>query len=243
MPENYTISPSTNPEVTTANGGFHWDAVAGKYEIEASAPNCHAVGSKTTAVATAPFVLPPPVTGLVLRLDCPRAMAVAPQVTGVDPSSGPTTGGNQIAVVGNGLATVKGVYFGSRPASRVLVISPDEVVAVAPPGTSRVAISVTTASGRGARLPVTRYSYFGVPTPRGAPVVSAVRPDSGPLDGGTHVTIKGKNLKNVVIVEFGGINATIFTCVSPTELYAVVPQPASRPGGGHGGEPPGGISG
>ena len=54
----------------------HWEALAGTYEVQASAPNCHAPGNPAApTVTTSPFVIPPPVTGLVLKLECPGATA------------------------------------------------------------------------------------------------------------------------------------------------------------------------
>jgi hypothetical protein len=49
-----SIDPETNPEVTPADGSFHWDAVAGTYQVEATAPGCHAPGSTQATVRTPP---------------------------------------------------------------------------------------------------------------------------------------------------------------------------------------------
>ena len=54
---------TTNPYTTDATGTFAWDVVAGYYEISATATGCN-------TVTTAPMQVPPPVTGLVLKLTC-----------------------------------------------------------------------------------------------------------------------------------------------------------------------------
>jgi outer membrane autotransporter protein len=56
-----------------------------------------------------------------------------------------------------------------------------------------------------------------------APTVIAVAPNSGPVAGGTTVTINGTNFTGASSVNFGGTNATIFTVNSATSITATVP--------------------
>ena len=60
------IQPRVNPEVADRSGGFHWDVSAGYYEVQASAPGCHAPGSGASTVVSPVFPIPPPKTGLTL---------------------------------------------------------------------------------------------------------------------------------------------------------------------------------
>jgi lysozyme len=59
------------------------------------------------------------------------------------------------------------------------------------------------------------------------PAVSAVSPRSGPVAGGTPVTITGTNFVGASSVTFGGMPAASFTVVSAGEITAVSPADAS----------------
>ena len=71
-----------NSDTTAADGTFGWDVVAGFYEVEATAPGC-------TPAQTGVLTVPPPVTGLVLTLDCnhdttPPVVTVTGVASGAD---------------------------------------------------------------------------------------------------------------------------------------------------------------
>ncbi len=55
------------------------------------------------------------------------------------------------------------------------------------------------------------------------PAVTYVSPSSGPLGGGTSVTISGANFTAATAVYFGTVAASSFTIVSPTEITVVSP--------------------
>jgi YVTN family beta-propeller protein len=55
------------------------------------------------------------------------------------------------------------------------------------------------------------------------PAVTMVTPTSGPVTGGTTVTITGMNFTGVTAVSFGTVPATSFTFVSDTSITAVAP--------------------
>jgi hypothetical protein len=61
----------------------------------------------------------------------------------------------------------------------------------------------------------------------GAPAVTAVSPSSGPLGGGTSVTITGTNLTGASAVNFGGVAGTGVVPVSATSVTAVAPAEAA----------------
>lgn len=63
----------------------------------------------------------------------------------------------------------------------------------------------------------------------GAPVIDSVSPNTGPLVGGTSVTISGQNMGEVVLVTFDGVPATI---VSVSSTNVVVLSPAKSSAGG-----------
>lgn len=62
----------------------------------------------------------------------------------------------------------------------------------------------------------------------GAPKVTAVKEDTGPLTGGTRVTILGKNFTSTPTVSFGKLKATKVKRVSATKLVVTAPK---RPAG------------
>jgi hypothetical protein len=62
-----------------------------------------------------------------------------------------------------------------------------------------------------------------------APAINSIGPRSGPIAGGTKVTITGENLTAASAVKFGDVAATAFTVDSDTQITATVP-PATRPG-------------
>ena len=63
-----------------------------------------------------------------------------------------------------------------------------------------------------------------VPSPSSlSPFIYSVSPNTGPVAGGTSVTIIGNNFNGVLTVRFGGQLAT-FTIISPTEILATTPN-------------------
>ncbi|MBV8462507.1 MAG: IPT/TIG domain-containing protein [Acidimicrobiales bacterium] len=62
------------------------------------------------------------------------------------------------------------------------------------------------------------------------PSVTAVLPNSGPVGGGTTVTIQGTNLSAPTQVYFGSTAASSFSALTSQSIQAVVPASASGPG-------------
>jgi hypothetical protein len=62
------------------------------------------------------------------------------------------------------------------------------------------------------------------------PTISSVGPTSGPVAGGTSVTIKGLNFEYVKDVSFGGSPATSYTVNSQSQITAVAPAGAQAGG-------------
>lgn len=56
------------------------------------------------------------------------------------------------------------------------------------------------------------------------PVITSMSPRSGPLVGGTSVTIVGVNFTGATAVKFGAINAASFVVNGPTSISAVTPS-------------------
>ena len=86
---------------------------------------------------------------------------LTPAVTGVNPPSGPSTGGNNVVISGLSFENVVAVSFGGVPALSYTVLSETVILAVAPPGLlgSTVNITVETLVGTSPIVPADEYSY------------------------------------------------------------------------------------
>ncbi|WP_432037613.1 beta strand repeat-containing protein [Streptomyces cucumeris] len=137
-----------------------------------------------------------------------------PSLTSAVPNQGPASGGNNVTLTGSGLSGATSVLFGSTPATSFIVVSSTQVVAIAPPGTGTVQVTVVTPGGTSNGV---SYSYVV------APSLTSVSPNQGPAAGGNTVTISGSGLSGATAVLFGSTPATSFTVVSSTQITAVAP--------------------
>lgn len=74
-------------------------------------------------------------------------------------------------------------------------------------------------------ITATRSGVYGPPP--GLPIITSVSPKTGPLTGGTTVTIDGVNFQTGATVSFGGVAATSVTVMGSTRITAVTPPRAS----------------
>ncbi|MCW2936002.1 MAG: hypothetical protein JWM19_6964 [Actinomycetia bacterium] len=214
--------PSVNPETTGGNGAFHWDALAGYYEITASKRDCYQPGHPSVAsVVTPVFQLPPPKVGIVLTLQCAgEKKPASPTVTGLSVTSGPGTGGSTVDVTGAGFTSGAVVRFGTAKATGVSVLGSTDIQVTTPRGSGTVSVTVTTAGGTSVATAKDRFSYIPGPT------VTSISPARGPARGGTKVTITGKGFSAGDEVSFGQKAAGTVTVVSATRIIATSPAGA-----------------
>jgi hypothetical protein len=145
-----------------------------------------------------------------------------PTVTSVSPNSGPTSGGTSVVITGTNFTGVLGVTFGTTPAASFTVNSPTQITAVSPAQVAgTVDIRVTNGAGTSPIVVADQFTYTA-----GAPVVTNVSPNAGPVGGGTTVTITGTGFTNVTQVRFGTVNATFFVN-SSTQITATAPPQAA----------------
>ncbi|MFG2527007.1 IPT/TIG domain-containing protein [Streptomyces sp. NPDC048516] len=141
----------------------------------------------------------------------------APFKSGISPVSGVTAGGNTVTITGTGLTTATSVNFGAATATPTVVNDGQLTVAVpAGTGPGPVSVSVTTAGGTNNGL---SYTYVDAPT------LTTLNPNSGPVSGGTVVTLTGTNLSSTQSVTFGATPAP-FTVLSDTTVSVVTPPAA-----------------
>nr|WTA00834.1 IPT/TIG domain-containing protein [Streptomyces sp. NBC_00857] len=135
------------------------------------------------------------------------------------PASGPTTGANQVLLLGVGLTPATGVSFGGTAAT---IVSQDPfgfltVVTAPPHAAGAVLVTVTTAVGTSNGV---NYTYAAPPSP---PTATSITPASGPASGGTAFTIAGTDLSNAIVL-FGALPATgVVVNAAGTSLTGVTP--------------------
>ena len=148
---------------------------------------------------------------------------MAPIVSAISPSAGPTTGGTVVTVSGSNFTGATSVTFGGAAASSYTVNSATSITATAPANSAgTVDVRVTTAGGTSATSATDQYTYIEAPT------VTAVSPKSGPTAGGTTVVITGTGFTGATAVTFGATASTSFTVNTATQITAT--SPAHAPG-------------
>ncbi|MFG2865065.1 IPT/TIG domain-containing protein [Streptomyces sioyaensis] len=228
VPVLSSVSPNAGPAgggntVTLTGTGL---ATAGAVRFGATAATSFTVVSDTLITAVAPAG-----TGTVqVTVTTPGGASngvsytysVPPTLTAVSPNQGPISGGNTVTLTGTNLTGTTAVAFGTTPAASFTVLSPTQITAVAPAAVAGAVDLTVTAPGGTSTL---QRSYFFV----NAPVLTGVKPLSGPLTGGDTVTLFGSSLVAATAVRFANTAATSFTVVSDSQITAVVPAGVAGP--------------
>lgn len=154
---------------------------------------------------------------VTLPIVIPGTVLTPPVVTSVSPATGPLTGGNTITIYGTNFSNPSGVAIGGVAATNVAYINSTTLTAVVPASTTSGPASVIVTTPAGTNQPNQLYAYAAVPT------VTAINPASGPIKGGTTVTITGTGFTGSSAVLFSDLPATSFTVVSDTTITAVTP--------------------
>jgi len=142
----------------------------------------------------------------------------APTVTGVAPNGGPAAGGTSVTITGTGFTGATVVDFGPTAATGVTVVNDSDITATSPAGTGVVDVTVTTPNGTSAlNPPADHFTYLVVPA------VTGLTPTSGPLAGGTSVTVTGTGFTGATTVEFGPTPGTGLTVVNDTTITVTSP--------------------
>ncbi|MEO4000559.1 IPT/TIG domain-containing protein [Mesorhizobium sp. CAU 1732] len=227
----YAVSPSGGPvaggtEVTITGTGFTGASAVSFGGIAAAS---YTIDSDTQITAMAPAgaagaaaVSVTGVTGVATLIDAFTYVPM-PSVSAINPNTGSTAGGTEVAITGGGFTGATAVSFGGTPATSFTVLSDTEIMATAPAGASgTVDVVVTTPGGTSAAGAASSFTYV---TPL---AIDAIAPASGPTAGGTEVAITGTGFTGASAVSFGGITATSYTIDSDTQITAMAP--AGAPG-------------
>jgi polyvinyl alcohol dehydrogenase (cytochrome) len=142
-----------------------------------------------------------------------------PAITGVSPSKGPVAGGTTVTITGANFTGASAVAFGSTNAKSFTLVSSTSITAVSPARPAGVVdITVTAPGGTSALTPSDRFRF--------TPTVTKVTPASGPVAGGTSVTITGTGFApgtSATTFRFGAAKATSVSCASRTSCTVLSP--------------------
>jgi alpha-tubulin suppressor-like RCC1 family protein len=143
----------------------------------------------------------------------------APAVTKVSPNYGAAPGGNTVTITGTSLQGASAVYFGSTPATGVVVKSSTTISAVAPAlGLGTFYVTVVTPLGTTPDGTKARYKVL--------PAIEALSPATGAATGGTPVTVTGSGFatgSTATVFKFGKTRATGVSCSSTTMCTLTAP--------------------
>lgn len=114
----------------------------------------------------------------------------APIIASVEPRSGPTSGLTRVVIEGDNFMKGATVKFDGEASKSVVVKSSQRIEAVTPPakGAGLVDIEVS-APETGPRVAPKAFRYEAML----APVITSVSPNRGTTNGGTELTVEGKN--------------------------------------------------
>ncbi len=144
----------------------------------------------------------------------------APVVAVLNPSHGPASGGTVVMIGGANFTGATAVRFGGGDVASFTVNSATSITTTAPAGEpGNVGITVTTPGGTS--TPAT-FTYDALP------MINVIDPASGPVSGGTVVSIGGTAFTGATAVSFGGVSASSFTLHSDSTITAT--SPAGNPG-------------
>ncbi|TAE24464.1 MAG: T9SS C-terminal target domain-containing protein [Candidatus Kapaibacterium sp.] len=136
--------------------------------------------------------------------------AGTPTITSFTPTI--AASGATITINGTNFPTLNAVNFGNFPAASYMLVSPTQITAVLGANATSGSIMVATSGGTAS---LAGFTFLAAPT------ISAFAPASaGP---GINVLITGTNFTGVTGVLFGGVPASMWLVVSPTQILATVP--------------------
>jgi len=142
----------------------------------------------------------------------------APTVTSVSVTDGPLSGTTAVTLTGTNFTNATAVKFGSTNAIGFTVVNATTITATAPSeSVGSVNIQVTTAGGTSASNPGDHYAYLAAPT------ITQISPLSGPIAGGTSLSITGTNFTSTTFIGFAGTAATNVVVNSATSITATAP--------------------
>jgi hypothetical protein len=144
----------------------------------------------------------------------------APTIASISPATGLPTGNQTVTITGTNFRTPVRVLFdpgnGQAPKEGFVTnVTPTQITVTTPAFDLGVAqqlvatITVIVEAGTPTEQRVTKSAAFTITAPVLTPVVRALNPTSGPIDGGTRVTITGDAFEAPAQVFFGSAQAQV----------------------------------
>jgi IPT/TIG domain len=156
----------------------------------------------------------------------------APTLTSIAPNTGPTAGNTAVTLTGTGFTGATGVSIDSVLATNLVVVSDTSITATTPAGPSG-AQSVVVSTPSGSSAANTLFTYIAA-----APALSSILPTTGPIAGGTALTLTGAGFTGATGVTVGGVvtpfvvaNDTTITLTTIAAAAGVAPIVVTTPAG------------
>lgn len=152
----------------------------------------------------------------------PVPPSTAPAISSVNPATGLPTGNQSVVITGSNFRAPVRVLFdpGSGQAAKDAFstsVTPTSITVITPAfdlGVSQqlvVSITVIVEAGAPTEQRVTKATAFTYTAPVLTPVFRALSPTSGPIDGGTRITITGDAFEAPLQVFFGSAQAQVLS--------------------------------
>jgi hypothetical protein len=148
----------------------------------------------------------------------PTPPYLIPTITNINPSSGVISGGTSITITGTNFKDIKKIYFDTIDALNFIVNSDTVITAISPPKRNNIEGDVDLSIITGGDSATSLFKYV-------MPTITDISPKSGPINGGTVITITGTNLINISIIKFGTTDVTIRAIPIPTDKKFEIKSP------------------
>ncbi len=176
----------------------------------------------------------------------PQPPSTTPTITSIVPNNGPPSGGTQVTINGTNFRTPVRVLFdiGDGNPKEAFVnqnnVTATQITGVITPainlttGQTKVAdVIVITSAGTAAEQRVVKAQGFTYQLAVLTPAIRGIEPTSGPIGGGTRVTIFGDAFQTPVQVFFGAAEAQVIS-VNFSQIIALSPRASDTAPGGSG---------
>ncbi len=137
---------------------------------------------------------------------------VAPTLSSVSPVGGPLAGTNTLTLNGTGFITGATITVGGGACTSPTFVSSAQLTCTVPSHVAGVVSVVVTNPDTQAVTMTNGYTY------QAAPTVTAISPTSGPLAGGTPVTLTGTGFLSGATVSIAGASCSSLIVVSATSI-------------------------
>lgn len=138
-------------------------------------------------------------------------------VTSFTPREGPLAGGNEVTLRGQGFTTDTQVLFGAFSSPRVTFVSASELKVLVPRGQAADLVDLVVYNKNGVSTQRRGYTYLAELR------VTRVEPPTGPIAGGTTVTLFGSGFTGATEVRFGATPAASIAVVTAGQIITTVP--------------------